>query len=245
VRTMSLSLVITIVLCACASATQDIIPFVGCPADGQMGYIAPPHGPPKTVQLHEIPAGAIAYYKGDPAPGVYAPRGWHCRVWYGSNGSLVLVTPSPIDTTDFMPPKLLGPGVDLVQRSAETSGRFDVASYGARLFPALLATFIEGVKKEGLVPDSEFDPRRYAKDSVKYLDTRVAEFITPPGVSGLGTANFLAPSQDAVHGIAVVAPDSTVPDLSVLSIRLGAGMSQLEAALLRLNRACMAATDSC
>ena len=40
-----------------------------------------------------------------------------------------------------------------------TSGRFSVATYASRLFPKVLASFIEGVRNEHLVPDSEFEPR--------------------------------------------------------------------------------------
>src|SRR2546426_2697247 len=91
-------------------AQQGTVPFVGCSADGQSGPIEPPKGQPKVVSLGEHPAGAIAYYKGEQAPGVFAPAGWHCRVWYGSSGSSIL----------------------------------------------------EGVQNQHLVPDSEFEPRRYA-----------------------------------------------------------------------------------
>src|SRR5437879_1630937 len=87
--------------CASAQSRVDTVPFVGCPADGQQGYIAPPKGQPKVVGRHDVPLEVIAYYKGDDAPGVFAPSGWHCRVWYGSSGRTVLVTPTPIDTTHF------------------------------------------------------------------------------------------------------------------------------------------------
>src|SRR2546427_12860328 len=86
--------------------------FVGCPADGQLGPIEAPKDQPKVVSLPDVPVGAIAYYKGEQAPGVFAPTGWHCRVWYGSSGSSVLVTPTRIDTTHFLPPKVLGPAVE-------------------------------------------------------------------------------------------------------------------------------------
>src|SRR5437870_7006965 len=69
--------------CASCHAQQRTIRFVGCPADGQMGPIAPPRGQPQVMSLSQVPAGAVAYYKGEQAPGVFAPAGWHCRVWYG------------------------------------------------------------------------------------------------------------------------------------------------------------------
>src|SRR5438046_4747863 len=224
------------VLWAGCQAQQATVPFVGCPADGQMGPIEAPKGQPRVVSLGDVPAGAIAYYKGEQAPGVFAPAGWHCRVWYGSSGSGVLVTPTPIDTTHFLPPKLVGPAVELGLRSAGTSGRFSVASYASRLFPRVLARFIEGVKNEHLEPDSEFGPRRYARDSVRSVDSLVAEFTTPSGVSGLGTAGLLGPSGDPIHGVAVIAPDPTEPGMSLLGVSLGGNLRQVEAAVLRLYR---------
>jgi hypothetical protein len=230
---------------AACQAQLGTVPFVGCPADGQSGPIEPPKGQPKVVSLGELPAGAIVYYKGEEAPGVFAPAGWHCRVWYGSSGSTILVTPTPIDTTHFLPPKLVGPAVEMGLSFAGTSGRFSVASYASRLFPRVLARFIEGVKNEHLVPDSVFGPRRYKGDSVSSVGRLVAEFTTPPGVSGLGTANLLAPSRDPIHGVAVIAPDSTEPDMSILRVRLGGNMRQVKAAVLRLNREWMQKTDGC
>src|SRR5436190_3374384 len=125
---------------------QGTVPFVGCPADGQSGPIAPPKGQPKVVSLGDLPAGGIAYYKGDQAPGVFAPAGWHCRVWYGSSGSTLVVTPTPLDTTHF--PKVAGPAVEMSVSYGGTSGRFNVARYASRLFPRLLARFIQRVKGE-------------------------------------------------------------------------------------------------
>jgi hypothetical protein len=233
-----------LVKCAGAQSKVDSVPFVGCPADGQQGYIPPPKGQPKIVPRHDLPLEAIAFYKGDYAPGVFAPSGWRCRVWIGSSGSTVLVTPTPIDTADFMPPKVLGQAVEMRLSFAGTSGRFSVAGYGARLFPSLLASFIAGVKNEHLAPDSAFDPRQYARDSVR-SSGRLAEFTTPPGVTGLGTAELLGPSRDPIDGVAVVAPDSTEPDMSILRVRLDADMRQVEAAVLRLNRECMQETNGC
>jgi len=230
---------------AVCQAQQGAVPFVGCPADGQSGPIEAPKGQARPVFLRDVPAGAIAYYKGEQAPGLFAPAGWHCRVWYGSSGSSVLVTPTPIDMTRFLPSKVLGPAVELRLSFAGTSGRVSVARNAARLFPRVLATFIGSVKRELQLPDSEFEPRQYARDSVTTLDNLTAEFITPAALSGLGTADLLGPSQDPIHGIAVIAPDSTEPDMSILRVRLGANTHPVEAAVLRLNRECMHQTDGC
>jgi hypothetical protein len=138
-------------------AKRETVPFVGCPADGQAGYVAPPRGAPKVLPLESVPARAIAYYKGDDAPGVFAPRGWRCRVWYGSGGTTILVTPLPIDSAHFPPPQSRGHAVELSFSDGGTSGRFRVAEYASRLFPGVAARFIEMVKSEGLEPDSAFE----------------------------------------------------------------------------------------
>ena len=240
-----IAVAIVLVRSACAQSHLDTVPFVGCPADGQQGYIAPPNAQPKVVRLHDVALQGIAYYKGDDAPGVFAPSGWHCRAWYGSSGTHLLVTAAPIDTTHFMPPKVLGPAVEMSVSSAGTSGRFAVAHYASRLFPRVLASFIQTVKDEHIASDSEFDPRPYARDSVRSLGPLAAEFTTSAGVSGLGTGGLLGPSSDPIHGVAVIAPDSTEPDMAILRVRLGGQARQVGAAVLRLNTACMQETAGC
>jgi len=232
-----------LVQCACAQGNGRTVPFVGCPADGQQGHIAPPRGQPHAVDSSSESLEGIAYYKGDYAPGVFAPVGWRCHVWYGSSGSTVLVALAPIDTTKFSP--VSGPAVELSADFGGTSGRFGAAKYGARLFPKRLAGFIARVKSEGLVSDSEFNPRQFARDSVTPLSSLVAEFTTPPGLTGLGTAWSLGPTQDPIHGVAFIAGDSTEPDLVMFRARLGATNQHLEAVLLELNRRCMQAGEPC
>jgi hypothetical protein len=228
-------------------ARQDSVPFVGCPADGQTGPIAAPSGAPMTVPLANMPVRSIAYYRGEQAPGVFAPRGWHCRVWYGSSGSGIVVSAATIDSIHlFPPPPFRGPAVELDVSEGGTSGRFSVAFAAARLFPRVAAGFIEAVKKEGLVPASRFPRGPYPTDTVTYLDSLTAEFITPPHRRGMGTEGYLAPSKDAIHGIAVLSdPSSGEPDLLTLGVRLRPEMQQLEEAILQLNRHCMLKSGGC
>jgi hypothetical protein len=232
--------------CAEPQAKREAIPFVGCPADGQAGYVAPPQEAPKVVGLGDVPAGRIAYYKGEQSPGVFAPRGWHCRVTYGSSGATLLITPAPIDSTRFPPQKVLSNAVEVGSLDGETSGRFGVAHYASRLFPKVAAKFIERVKSESLVPASDFELGPYASDSVTYLDSLTAEFTTPASKTGLGTEGRLDPSRDAVRGIAVLYnSDPREPDISILRVRLGANMHQVTDAILRLNRECMQKIGGC
>jgi hypothetical protein len=113
-------------VCATAAAappTQSV-PQVGCPADGQMGPMKPPNADTREVTLRPAVAAQLAYYDGAEGPGVFAPRGWHCRQWYGSNGSFVIVTPSP--PKDHFPASAIpGSGVMFSLRDGGTSGRFE------------------------------------------------------------------------------------------------------------------------
>lgn len=156
---MGIAAAMGLLQCARAQHKVDTVPFVGCPADGQEGYVPPPQGQPKPVSPQGTSLEAIAYYKSEYVPGVFAPRGWHCRAWYGSSGSNILVTLVPIDTAHFMPSKVGGPGVEMSTIAAGTSGRLSVARYASRLFPQALGVFIARVKSEGIAPVSDFDPR--------------------------------------------------------------------------------------
>ena len=224
---------------------SDTVPFVGCPADGQTGYVPAPQGSPKVVVLDHALGRALAYYRSDQAPGVFAPRGWYCRAWYGSSGSMVLVSPTPIDSTQFFPPKSRGPAVELEVSVAGTSGRFNVAAYGSRLFPDVLGKFVQSVMGEGLVPDSEFSLTKFAQDSVSRSGKWVAEFVTPAGSRGLGTAQLLDPSENPIRGVAVIHPDPEEPDMTIFRVRLGPSLLHLERALLDVNRRCMQQDGGC
>jgi len=223
-----------------------VVPFVGCAADGQVGHVAAPHGAPKVVDSSAASIPGIAYYKSDRAPGVFAPIGWHCFAWYGSSGATLLVTPGPIDTA-VSPSygRVLGPAVELRGESGGTSGRFGVARIGGRLFPSMLGGFIARVKSEDLMPDSELDPRQFARDSIVPLSRTEAAFTTPARDRGLGTAEFLGPSSDPIHGLAVLAGDSIEPDLISVRVRLEDAKQQLRSVVLRLNRWCLETGDAC
>jgi hypothetical protein len=105
----------------------------------------------------------------------------------------MLVTSTPIDTTQFVPPKVVGPAVQMTISFAGTSGRFSVAMHASRLFPKRLAAFIERVSSEYVTPDSEFAPRRYARDSVTSLDSLVTAFVTPAASAGSERQGSLVP----------------------------------------------------
>ncbi len=229
---------------AATTAKGEGVPFIGYPADGQTGPIEPPRGEPKVVALGTAAAEGIAYYKGEQSPGVYAPRGWYCQVWYGSGGSTVVVTPIPTGAALFPPPAIKSPAVELQVLFGGTSGRFRVATYASRLFPTLAATFIDRVRAEGLVPASQFGRGPYSNDSVRDVASGVAEFTTPANTRGLGTEGNLHPTQDAVRGVAVLDPSDDWT-MSILRVRLGPVAHALESTVLRLNQQCMRGAAGC
>lgn len=246
-RATKTALALTLAFAAAnCQAREATVAFVGCPADGQVGPIEPPKRERKELPPGDVPAAAIAYYKGEEAPGAFAPSGWFCRVWYGSAGSTLLVSATPIDTTTLFPPvKVFGPAVEMQVSLAGTSGRFAVASYASRLFPRVLAGFIQRVKDEMVLHDSAVETNRLADDSVTSVTPWLREFMTPAGTSGLGTEETLGPASLPIRGVAMIARDTTEPDMTLLRVRLGARMGELESAVLRLNTRCMQETNGC
>ena len=230
-------LAVAVILVARPWPGPQPIPFVGCASDGTAGHVAPPEGAPKTVALRDLPWGTLAWYRGDAGPGVFAPRGWKCRQWDGSFGSTLVVTPEPIISRRYPPPKIRGPAVELEFAAARASSRFTVAAYAARLFPQRATGFVERVRREGLLPASTFRPGAYGGDALTYPDASVAEFTTPANQPGLGTGNYLDPTADPVRGVAILDdsnPDA--PDITIVRVRLGAGMRAVEDAIVRLSR---------
>ena len=223
---------------ACAQDGVVTVPFVGCPADGQVGPIAPPSGPSQVVRLDRATALQLAYFKGENARGVFAPRGWHCQVKYGSSGSSIVVSPVKINSGNFEPLNLHDHAVEFVFLDGGTSGRFAVAKYAARLFPTVAASFVKRVKSEGIEPTADFEIGPYLNDSIRYSDSLSLEFITPAMKVGIGTEGDLASSQDPIRGFVVL--DSTGDwGLSLLRVRVGVDTAQLAAAIIRLNRQCL------
>src|SRR5579885_1833847 len=223
-------------LVVCASATgappTQSVPLVGCPADGQMGPMKPPSADRREVTLSPAVAAQIAYYDGAAGPGVFAPRGWHCRQWYGSNGSFVIVTPMPPEDR-FPASAIPGSGVMFSLRDAGTSGRFEVAEVSARFFPKVMQSFIQTVRDEKLVPDSDFDVVPFPTDVVKHVPDRLVMFTTPARLNGFGTGSFL-PSDEPIRGLVALSPESEETVLLQFQMRLPAGKTVVASALMHL-----------
>jgi hypothetical protein len=208
------------------------VPFVGCKSDGQMGPQDAPTGKPKRVTISFDLAQRLAYYEAENGVGVLAPRGWYCFETYGSGGSNLFVSPTPINPADPLSENWKGfPGAAL-QYSLTlggTSGRFEVAEIVARVFPAYKA-FVTRVIAEGIEPASSFPFGPYPKDKLTYRSNKVVEYQTPPDSDGLGTSSMLLKGPGPISGVAMLAGVDT--DLIHLSMRLPANLTDLAAAVV-------------
>ena len=227
---------------------QQRVPFVSCPSDGQAGYVAPPAGGPRLVSAEDVSIEQIAFYKGGTAPGAFAPRGWHCHVWYGSGAGVLLVTPEPWNDPapgTAWPPKTSGQAIELVLHDSGASGRYEVAKFALLFFPRTAEDFIKSVNELGIVSISQASLRPYAKDLVTTIDDTMAEFVTPSNSEGFGTEQYLRPSSEPISGIAFLDQSKFGPNFVALRVRLNETTSQLKSSLLRLNRECLAERQGC
>jgi len=241
--------VMWLVLCAVsvevksAEAPAGTVPFVGCPADGQMGPVAPPAGHLVTVRMPAQLSTRLAYYKGDYAPGVLAPAGWSCRVWYGSNGAFIIVMPTA-PTKETNRTGIAGPGVEFLQRNGGTSGRFEVAITAARFFPTLMTGFIQHVREEKLIEDKYFAIQAYPDDRTVQIAANLVEFTTPAGSEGFGTEGF-GESASPVSGLVAISDPQGEPALWVLRVRLEDMDAALTTAIIKLEEECLQHGTSC
>jgi hypothetical protein len=214
-------------------ATPVSVPFVGCKSDGQGGPVAAPEGVEKIVQMDASAAEKLAYYKAENSSGVVAPRGWYCFGTYGSSGSSLFVTPQPINSADLLSASwggISGTGIQIQEISGDTSGRFQVASVIARVFPAHKA-FAEGVIKEGVEPASAFPFGPYPQDRLTYRSDQVVEFQTPAHSEGLGTASSLKQNDEPIDGAAIL--EGQTPDLLLLTVRMAPEVNDLTSQIIQ------------
>ncbi len=197
-----------------ASATQ--VPFVGCTGSGQAGV----EHAPRSGAVPRVPAavaGQLAYYSSS-GFGVLAPRGWHCFATSGSSGGSLIVSERPLNTHSL--DSLFGLRARAVVISFSyggTSGRFAVARAVHRMFPAYGA-FARNVAAErgGIARLEPPSPH----DRITRRSRTVADFITPAGRDGVGTASRLAASPEPIQGTAILLPDQEM-NLVQISLRLG------------------------
>jgi hypothetical protein len=211
-----------------AASQSSIIPFVGCPAEGQAGPLDPPTARPVRLYIDAQSAKQLAYYRGAQGAGALAPRGWSCRVWYASSGSTLVVTPAPIPALILPMPNVSGPAVVMSATVGGTSGRFGVAETAARYFPEIAQDFIQRVKAEGTLPAGSFDVRPYPHDAIHRRGPKVVEYTTPAQEDGRGTEDNLEKSSLPIHGLLVLDDsDREWPDMIELRIRLPENLQSL------------------
>lgn len=209
------------------------IQVVGCPSDGQMGFISAPDLPPRQrLTLPEGVAPYLTFYSADPGlkGGVLAPRGWSCRRTSGSSGFTLAVVP-PGAVSDEVGQFPRGPAV--IRRVAEggTSGRFEVARFAARLFPQI-RTFVNQVRGEDPSSWNDYVFSPWPDDRIVYLSSTAVGFATPPGRLGLGRDRLDYAPNEMVRGLIFLNdPDSVDLSLSRLSVRLGVGQDWLYPAI--------------
>jgi hypothetical protein len=201
-------------------------PFVGCKSDGQMG---PEPAPTSAADVPRVTAGLaprLAYYK-SAYLGVLAPRSWGCFGLYGSNGAILLVTPTGLGRNPF-DTHLTGSAVQLSVSASETSGRFEAAETAARLFPNR-TKFVDSVVGEGIEPRSDFPSGPYPTDIIHRRGPDVVEFETPPNREGMGTHSRLVKNSDPISGVASMDKDNNA---TVLVVRLAPALRDLRGAII-------------
>ena len=209
------------------------VPFVGCRSDGMIGPLPAPKGAAVVVQMDASTSQRLAYYKAENSPGVLGPRGWYCFGTNSSAGSDLFVAPQPIKTDDlFSSTRFTGPAIQVRGIIGGTSGRFDVARFIARLFPAQKA-FVQSVIKEGLKPASEFPFGPYPKDKLTMRSDAIVEYQTPPNSEGLGTMSELQKNDNPIDGVVIL--DSETRDFFVqyLAVRLPSDIHDLTSHIVK------------
>jgi len=209
------------------------VPFVGCKSDGQVGPQDAPTGEPKIITISPQLAQRVAYYKASDRSGVLAPRGWYCFGTYGSDGSNLYVTPTPLNSAHLFSNSWKGIssyGIQLSESNGDTSGRFEVAQTIARVFPAHL-DFVRRVIAEGVEPATSFPHGPYPTDRLTYKSKEAVEYVTPPNTEGLGTKSFLVRNANPIAGVALLTGEEL--NLTHLSARLSPEMSDLLSVIIR------------
>jgi len=209
------------------------VPFVGCEADGQAGFLKAPMGKSKLVSISADSASRLAYYKSEQSAGVLAPRGWSCLCVYGSSGSDLFVSPKRVTVDNVyssMRTGFAGPAIELASEDGDTSGRFTVAQVIARVFPAY-KSFVQRVIAEDSEPASSYPFGPYPEDKLTYRSGKMVEYVTPANTKGLGTELRLKKNAYPIHGVAILIGET--PDLIHLAVRLPPDLTDLAAPIIQ------------
>jgi len=190
----------------------------------------------------------LAYYQAAHSPGVFAPKAWTCRAWYGYSGSVLVVTPKPLQPPYFPLPMITGPAVTIETSNGSSSGRFHIAIVAEQLFPVFGSAFITQVKQEHLLPDSIFDARPDPDDQLNYLSDRFVEYTTPPNRTGVATDGLLQTSNLPVRGLSILTLSGQAgqaDSLTEIRVRLPTALNAVAAAVMQLETACVQLRRGC
>jgi hypothetical protein len=182
------------------------VPFVGCESDGQVGPLKAPRGQNKVVSISAQAAQKLAFYQAEEGFGILAPRGWYCFGTYGSSGSSLYISPVPVKPSDLFSTEWQGFAGSVIQLSnsvGDTSGRFEVASIIAEVFPAHM-DFVRDVIAEGNEPASSYPTGSYPNDKLTYRSKEIVEYQTPSNMKGLGTRSRLKLNGNPINGVAIL-----------------------------------------
>lgn len=246
---LALTRILPLSLClGMASAAEpdtQAVPFVGCPEDGQMAPAKSQSGLLLPVALDPHIAGQITYYSAAHAPGVFAPKGWHCLAWNGSSGSILLVTPQRVGPPYYPLPVITGPAVMIQLSEGAASGRFHVAITASRLFSVVGSELIARVKQERLISDSSFDTKPYPDDQLRYLSDRFVQYTTPANRTGLGTEGMFEMSNLPVTGLTILNVETEANSLTEVRVRVPAGLNSVAEAIAQLETVCLQLQRGC
>jgi hypothetical protein len=247
----AIGIVLPLACCAVAATatadpeTQPRVATFDCPANDHAGSARLLATETMSAPAAPQVAGQIAYYRAEHNPGVYAPKGWSCRVWDDVNGSILIVTPKRVEPPYFPLPKITGPAVTIEASDAAGPGRFHVAIVAAQLFPLIGSDFITHVRQEHLISDSSFDAEAYPDDRLTYLSDRLVQYTTASNRAGLGTAGVLEVSDLPVRGLAMLNLEAETNALIEVRVRLAPGMNGVAAAVVQLETTCVQLPRGC
>jgi hypothetical protein len=209
------------------------VPFVGCASSGQSERLEAPSGTNKRAPMSSEDAQALAFYESANGIGILAPRGWYCAGVWGSAGSALFVSPSPIHQGASGGHGLDGPAIEVNHLTSENSGRYEIAELMGRVFPAyrtLATEIMSGI-------DLPLPAGPYPKDTLKYRGKTTVEYETPAHTEGLGNFHsWLGKSGLPIKGAAILSDDGPAAgvrfDLVLLSVRVPPSLTGLVPAIV-------------
>jgi hypothetical protein len=231
-----------------AGAQQPVpvpVPLVECPTNDQPGRSGPRVGVSMPAPVDGRMAEQIAYYRSLRSPGVYAPRGWQCHGWDGSNGTILVVTPRRLEPPFFPLPLITGPAVMIQSSDAGSSGRFHVAVVAAQLFALIADEFIATIRQERVISDASLQAAPDPDDQIQYISDRLVQFTTPANRNGLGTDGLFEMSEWPVRGLTILNLENDVNSLTEVRVRLPPALNAAASAIVQLETTCIQLQGGC